>query len=154
MKQSQHRLMMNRRGQALVEFALVAILLLVLIIGVFEFGRALNAQQVITLAAREGARRAVIADPTVTQAQIEFAIREAIHTSAFDPDSAVITFPCFDSATGSETGGECFKEGTGQITSVRVALPYRFPFLTPLIAIATGSNGRVTLETVARFRNE
>lgn len=150
-----HRRMVgNRRGQALVEFALVAILLLILIVGVFEFGRALNAHQVITLAAREGARRAVIADGNTDTTLITFAIREAIHTSAFDPDSATITFPCFDSATGTETGGHCFKTGQGNITSVRIQFPYRFPFLSPLIAIATGTNGRVTLETVARFRNE
>ena len=44
------------RGQALVELALILPILLMLLLGIFEFGRAWNTKQVITDAAREGAR--------------------------------------------------------------------------------------------------
>lgn len=44
------------RGAAAVEFALVLPLLLILIFGIIDFGRLLNAQIAVTEAAREGAR--------------------------------------------------------------------------------------------------
>jgi Flp pilus assembly protein TadG len=46
------------RGQALVETALVTVLLLLLLLGVADFGRSLQSYIVITNAAREGARYA------------------------------------------------------------------------------------------------
>lgn len=49
-----------RRGTAVVEFALIAPLFLLLLFGIFEFGRVVMVQQLLTNAAREGARMAVI----------------------------------------------------------------------------------------------
>ena len=53
---------LGRKGQALIEFALVLPLLLLLIVGMLEFARAWNLHQTMTDAVREGARRAVLAD--------------------------------------------------------------------------------------------
>ena len=50
----------NEMGQSLVEFALVVPLLLLLVIGIAEFGRAWMAQNVLTGAVREAARIAVL----------------------------------------------------------------------------------------------
>ena len=50
----------NRRGAAAVEFAVVAPLFFLLILGMIEFGRMVMVQQVITNASREGARIAVL----------------------------------------------------------------------------------------------
>jgi len=50
----------NEKGQSLVEFALVAPMLLLLLIGIAEFGRAWMAQNVLTGAVREAARIAVL----------------------------------------------------------------------------------------------
>jgi Flp pilus assembly protein TadG len=50
----------QRRGTAVVEFALIAPLFLLLLFGIIEFGRVVMVQQLITNAAREGARMAVI----------------------------------------------------------------------------------------------
>lgn len=46
----------GERGAAAVEFALVVPLLLVLVLGIAEFGRAYNIESVLAGAAREGAR--------------------------------------------------------------------------------------------------
>ncbi|HEX5444462.1 MAG TPA: TadE family protein [Pirellulales bacterium] len=51
----------SRRGVAAVEFALVAPLFLILLLGVIEYGRMLVVQQVVNEAAREGVRAAVCA---------------------------------------------------------------------------------------------
>src|SRR3972149_2815490 len=56
------------RGQALVEFALLLPVLIVLIMGVLDFARAFNVLQVVTNAAREGARVGII--PTSTNADV------------------------------------------------------------------------------------
>lgn len=48
------------KGQALVEFALILPLLLLLILGMIEFGWLLNGKLVITSAAREGARAGIV----------------------------------------------------------------------------------------------
>ena len=59
-----HRL--NRdSGAALVEFAIIAPLLLLLVFGIIEFGRAYNAQNTLTHAAREGAREFAITQDAI-----------------------------------------------------------------------------------------
>lgn len=52
----------NERGASLVEFALVVPILLLLVLGMIEFGWLLTGWTVITGAAREGARAAVVWD--------------------------------------------------------------------------------------------
>ena len=51
---------LNSLGQALVEMALVLFLLLLLVFGIFEFGRAMYIKNTLTHAARAGARAAVV----------------------------------------------------------------------------------------------
>lgn len=51
---------MNSAGQALVEMAIILPLLLLLVIGIFEFGRAMYTKNTLTHAARAGARTAVV----------------------------------------------------------------------------------------------
>ena len=50
----------NERGAASVEFALVSVVLLMLVFGIVEFGRTYGQYQVLTAAAREGARVAAV----------------------------------------------------------------------------------------------
>ena len=50
----------NERGQSLVEFALVVPLLLLLVVGIAEFGRAWMTQNILTGAAREAVRIAAV----------------------------------------------------------------------------------------------
>jgi len=139
---SLRRFRRNARGQALVEFALVMPLLLILIVSVFEFGRAWNLHQTITDAAREGARKAVVADAAITQDSVLAAIATRIAASGFNPADATVTLP------------DGFHAGTGQVTSVRIEYPFRFTFLRALIGLLAQNNGVVTVATEARMRNE
>ena len=50
----------SERGQALVEAALITPVVLLIMVGIFEVGRAYQTWQVLTNAAREGARAAVV----------------------------------------------------------------------------------------------
>jgi Flp pilus assembly protein TadG len=56
----------NRRGVAAVEFAVVAPIFFLFVMGIIEFGRMVMVQQVITNAAREGARVGTLDNSTLT----------------------------------------------------------------------------------------
>lgn len=53
----------NQKGQALVEVALILPILVLLVFGSFEFGRAMYIKNTLNYAAREGARRASVSEP-------------------------------------------------------------------------------------------
>lgn len=80
----------NRLGAAVVEFAVVAPLFFLLILGMIEFGRMLMVQQVLTNASREGARRAVL-DKATTQ-EISTAVQDYLSSSGI-PGATVTVSP-------------------------------------------------------------
>ena len=132
----------NERGQALVEFALVVPLLLIMVMAIIDFGRAWNLHQTITDAAREGARQAVIGN-SVTQDSAVAIVAGVIRASGFDPALATVGFP------------DGFKTGRGEQTTVTIEMPYRFGFLAPFIRLVTLDNSdAIRLRTYARMRNE
>jgi Flp pilus assembly protein TadG len=59
----------HRRGASAVEFAIVAPIFILLIFGMIEYGRMVMVQQLITNAAREGARQAVLDGATTANVQ-------------------------------------------------------------------------------------
>ncbi|MBN2296139.1 MAG: pilus assembly protein [Pirellulales bacterium] len=54
----------HRRGAAAVEFAIIAPVFFLLILGMIEIGRGVMVQQIITNASREGARLAILPGTT------------------------------------------------------------------------------------------
>ena len=78
------------RGAAMVEFAIIAPLLFLLVFGIIEFGRAYNAQNTLTHAAREGVREyAITQDPVLGEDKARLA---ASHMNT--TDLTVITTAC------------------------------------------------------------
>lgn len=63
------RNMTDERGQAMLEMALVLPLLLLILLGIVDFGRVLLIQQTVTEAARDAARYASIGDTDAEVAQ-------------------------------------------------------------------------------------
>lgn len=147
------KLCKDRAGQAMVEFALVVPIFLLLVIGVIEFGRAWNLQQTITDAAREGARRAVVFDPTLTVAEVQTAVRAKIQAAGFDSTQATIVW---QDCTAACTALADFNAlNRGDVLNVQVRMPYRFIFLKPLMNLAnTSSDGSLTLQTATQMRKE
>lgn len=71
----------SEHGAAMVEFAIVAPLLFMLVFGIIDFGRALFVFNNLTNAAREGARLgATRIDPAPTTAAVQTAMRARIAT--------------------------------------------------------------------------
>jgi len=86
-------------GQALVELALVMPLLMLLILGMIEFGWILNGKITITSAAREGARIAVIYE---SAAMASTAVQSAVSKSSESSSlSGVTSVTIFDEIKGS-----------------------------------------------------
>jgi Flp pilus assembly protein TadG len=76
----------NRRGAAAVEFAVVAPVFFIMVLGMVEFGRMVMVQQVLTNASREGARVAVLDGATASDVTTK--VRNyltAAHLPAVDP---------------------------------------------------------------------
>jgi Flp pilus assembly protein TadG len=93
----------NRRGAAVVEFAIVAPIFFLLIFGMIEFGRVVMVQQLLTNASREGARLGVLNDATVSQVQtkvVNYLSGANITIAATDVDVDYATDP------SSPDGGE------------------------------------------------
>ena len=134
------RLRRAEEGQALVEFALVVPFLLLFLVGIVEFGRAWNLHQVLTDAAREGARKAVVHDPTITLDSVNNTVKSAIATAGANPTFATITVTGLDDATGDPA-------------TVEIAMPYQFIFFGALKQWTTGES-TVTLRTRFTMRNE
>jgi Flp pilus assembly protein TadG len=136
-----------RRGQAAVEFALVLPILLVMLIGIVEFGRAWSEHQVITDAAREAARQAAIHDEDVVEHDVLAAAYDAMGRAGINYPArcASASPPCvvltnWDGPTNSDL-------------TVAINLPYRFTFFGPLVKWATGKTYMV-LKTTFTMRNE
>ena len=58
----------SEKGQSLVEFALVLPIFIFLVFGIIEFGRLWETVNIMTSAAREGARAAAVSAPDMTSA--------------------------------------------------------------------------------------
>ena len=82
-----------RRGAALVEFAIVAPFLLLMLVGMIEFGRALILKQSLNAAARVGVREATLPGSTVASVK---AAAEAIAGLATTAEVDVAVTPNLD----------------------------------------------------------
>ncbi|MGD0376165.1 MAG: TadE/TadG family type IV pilus assembly protein [Streptosporangiaceae bacterium] len=102
------------RGAAAVEFALLLPVLLLLVFGIIDFGRALNAQITLTQAAREGARLAALGQPDVVS-------RTQAAATGLSPVAVTVT---------------ACPAGAGPGADAVVSTSYLFSFVTPVGAIA------------------
>lgn len=130
----------KRAGQALVEFALVVPLLLILILGIVEFGRAWNVYQVITDAAREAARSAAVDNPLITADSVRAVVDNALARAGLDPTDAITDLTGMDGARGTPA-------------TVSISYPYDFVLLRPFTGWVDAA-GLVTLKTTFSMRNE
>lgn len=157
----------SRRGQALAEFALVVPIIVLLIVGFVEVGRAVSAYNTVANAARQGARVAAVnqldPSPPVTDcdesrpiedpANAHWTIRScaAVAASSLGVQASAVTVSY---AAPPGTSLACSAPGglhVGCIASVRVAYTYSIstPFVSTLIGpINMSSTSTMPLERV------
>ena len=137
----------DERGAALLEMAFTLPLLLLVCVGILEFGRAYQTWQVLTNAAREGARIAVL--PGTTSTDVTTRVRAYMQNGQLPKyDTATVTITPTTVSIGAG--------GTENASQVTVNYPFDFIVLDPIARLATGkgTGTGVNMVASATMRNE
>ncbi len=148
----------DERGAALVEFALTLPLLLVVIAGIVDFGFAFQRYEVVTNAAREGARMAVLPNG-YTNAEIQTRVREyirlglSLNQAALDANvpvaNVVVTYP---SLTVGTLNGSPVTLDTAQVS---VTYTHSWILLRPVLGLINKTWGTtIALRASSQMRLE
>jgi Flp pilus assembly protein TadG len=133
----------NQRGAALLETAVTLPLILLVSVAIFEFGRAYQTWQVLTNAAREGARVAVLFDKT--------------DTDVSDTVQAYLTSGKL-AETPSISINRNMTLGANSVSEITVNYPFNFIVLNPVIKLvksgSTTGASALTMQAIAVMRNE
>jgi Flp pilus assembly protein TadG len=142
------RLSRDTRGAALLEMALALPMMLLIAAGIFEFGRAYQTWQIITNAAREGARIAVL--PGTTDSMVTTRVRTYMSDGLLS-DSAAATVAIQRDATIS------MGAGTATASRITISYPFTFVVLQPISKLINPSStlgAPLTMSVSALMRNE
>ena len=135
----------NQRGAALIETAITLPLVLLVSVAIFEFGRAYQTWQVLTNAAREGARVSILVDQS--NDQVTAAVRNYLTGGRL---------PAAGAATVTVERTVAF--GGNTASRVTVNYPFNFMVLSPVVRLvqqtSTLGQGTLTMSSVAMMRNE
>ena len=135
----------SEKGAALLEAAITVPIILLISVGIFEFGRAYQTQQVLVNAAREGARIAVIEG--TTDAKVRARVREFVTGGGLktlsDGNILVNRAVAMTGTTAS---------------SVEVRYPFEFMVLNPVVRLIAPSDRKtgapITMTAMTLMRNE
>ena len=138
--------MRGEKGAALIEAAVTVPLILLISVGIFEFGRAYQTQQVLTNAAREGARVAVIEG--TTDADVRTRVRDYVTRGGLSTltDGQIVVQRAVP-LTGSSTA-----------SSVEINYPFQFMVLNPVVRLVAPTDrttgAPITMKAATLMRNE
>jgi Flp pilus assembly protein TadG len=161
---SLRRFVLAQSGAEVVEFALTLPLLLLVVLGIIEFGFLFQQYEVVTNAAREGARVAVLPTYSSTaaaaQTNVTARVNQYLSAGGLDTSSSVTTI-C--GGGGGCPGNWQFVTETlaagppavcDSVFPVTVRYQHPVPFIGGIITYFGASFGTVTLKATARMRNE
>jgi Flp pilus assembly protein TadG len=139
----------SERGTALLETAIALPLVLLVSVGIFEFGRAFQTWQILTNAAREGARVAILPNPVA--GAVETRVRGYLTDGQLgNAASAVVNV---NRNAVIDVGGT---NATASI--VTVLYPFNFVVLNPVARLvvrnSTLGGAPITIMASAQMRNE
>lgn len=134
----------SQRGAALIEMAVTLPLLLLVTMGAVEFGRAYQYWQVLTNAAREGARIAVL--PGVNDDAVKDRVTTYMTAGRLNTPGAATITVTRNTALGA-----------GTASTVVVDYPFTFIMLQPVAQLVAGGGAvgaPLTMRSSAMMRNE
>ena len=138
----------GERGNALIETAITMPILLLLMVGIFEIGRAYETWQVLANAAREGARMSVV--PNSDTATTTARVRQYMADGQL-PKSA-------QAVVNVNTAGSMVVNGVSVgVSQITVDYPFEFIMLQPvarLVVPNTSTGQAITMRATALMRNE
>ena len=136
----------SERGSQLIEFALVLPLLLLVVLGIMDFGLLFQRYEAVTNAAREGARIAILEgyNPPDVEARVEQYLTDA---GLDGPSSLVVSF----GPQPANIGGSC----NMAVMGTTVFYPNQYLFLGGIMNyFGGGSFGSKMISATARMRYE
>lgn len=133
---------LSELGSELIEFAIAVPVLLLLVAGLIDFGLMLRQYEVLTNAAREGARLALL--PDYDQAAVQARVVDYL-TAGGLTDAPTVTLQAEALATG--TGGP-----TMSGVRVTVTYPHSFVIFSPVAQLFGRSPAQVDLRGVSVMR--
>jgi Flp pilus assembly protein TadG len=132
-------------GNAVIELAFTLPLLLVVVMGIFDFGLMFQRYEVVTNAAREGARVGVL--PGYTSADAIARARQYLLSGGLTTCGTCITAPLANTTFGTPPK-------TVQQVTVTVDYVHNYLLVGPIMNLFGGSFGTVTLRGVSIMRRE
>jgi len=128
----------NKKGTAIVEFAIVLPLLFLILMGIIEFSLVLYDKAILTNASREGARAGIVSQsPKVTDAQIRTIVKNYCQ-------NFLITFGSDTLQDADILVSPAMRDGLPFGSDLTVTLNYRYDFLV-LPSFMTTALGPINL---------
>lgn len=158
----------GERGQAIIELAMTLPLLLLVVLGIFDFGFMFQRYEVVTNAAREGARVGVLPDYQLGDAEnraLQYLDAGGLGGPGITTVAAASCVPARALAANTRCAAAALTTATlpavgtepaktvDQIT-VAVEFDYEFTFVGPLMNLFGGSLGTTRLRAVSTMRME
>jgi Flp pilus assembly protein TadG len=113
----------NRRGAAIVEMALVLPIFFAVVLGIVEFGRAMMVSQMVTNAAREATRLAIIDGSTNTTVEtwVEEFLNDSINVTASD---VTVTITVVAAPGNDDPNNQIGNAQARDLVTVDVSVPF------------------------------
>ena len=149
---SRRRSRHSERGAELIEFALVLPLLLLLVLGIVDFGFMFQRMEVVTNAAREGARLAVL--PGYAQTDVEARVCDYLVSSGV-PLTGTCPTPG-NPTIAVDMSYDIPMPGGGTMAGKQVIVTYShsYIFVGPIAAMFGGNFASVPVRGMATMRDE
>ena len=113
----------DRRGAALVEMALVLPIFFGVVLGIVEFGRAMMVSQMVTNAAREATRLAIIDGSTNLDVEgwVEEFLKDSINVAASD---IAVTITVVAAPGNEDPNGQVGNAQARDLVTVNISVPF------------------------------
>ena len=152
-KPSRHR---SEAGAELIEFAFVLPLLLLVVVGIFDFGFLFQRYEVVTNAAREGARAGVLPDYDGNATAVTNRVLQYLTSAGLEDPTPLgggidVRFGCVPPVPPAAP--PCVPPSIHS-TQVTVTYPHRYLFLGPIATLFGGRFSSVTLQARSTMRSE
>lgn len=152
------RLRRGEEGQAVIELALTLPLLLLVILGMFDFGLMFQRFEVVTNAAREGARLAVLTSQYTTasaqQRALDYLASGGVTGGTVGCSAGTAGSLCVTVTPGTTTIAGTSPALTVNEMVVEVRYDHQHVFVGPIIRLFGGNFGITPLRAVSRMRVE
>jgi Flp pilus assembly protein TadG len=136
------RRLSSQRGAELIEFALILPVLLVVMAGILDMGFLFKDWEVVTNAAREGARAAAL--PGWVTSDVELRVNKYLAGGGLE-GAATTTVAPVTVTVGARTINA---------VKVTVSYPHAYLILGPVVQMIQGSVADITLKAAATMRTE